>query len=228
MLEFRNVSKRFGRVVALEDVSFTINDGEFALLIGPSGAGKTSILRLLIREFTPTEGEIIFDEILVHKLKKREIPYLRQQIGSIFQDFKLLPTLTVAENIQLPLSVKGIPRSEWRERVIHVANLVNIPEKLDLFPAQLSGGELQRATIARALITNPKIIFADEPTGNLDWETAEGIFNLLKKINAEGKTIIVTTHNQEVIKEHKGRIIELKNGKVVHDSITKKKHGDTH
>lgn len=223
MLEFKNVNKRFGQITALSDVSFRIEDGEFVLIIGPSGAGKTSILRLLMHEFSPTSGEIYLDETPIHKLKKREIPKLRQQVGSVFQDFKLLSPHTIAENIELALAVKSVPREEWKDRVNHVAALVGITERLNLFPSQLSGGELQRASIARALVVNPKLIFADEPTGNLDWETAEGIVKLLTKINEEGKTVIVTTHNRDIIKEHKGRVIEMKDGAIYKDS-SKKHH----
>lgn len=226
MLEFRSVTKRFGDITALEDVSFQIEDGEFVLLIGPSGAGKTSILRLLVREVTPTEGEIMLDDLAIHKLRKRDVPKLRQQVGAVFQDFKLLPTQTIEENISLALAVKGVPHAEWAERVHHVASLVGIVDRLHLFPSQLSGGELQRASIARALVINPKLIFADEPTGNLDWETAEGIMKLLTRINEEGKTVIVTTHNNDIIKEHKGRVIEVKKGKITKD--TKHKHEKTH
>lgn len=225
MLEFKSVTKRFGQITALENVSFVIEDGEFVLVIGPSGAGKTSILRLVMHEFAPTEGEIFLDEIAVHNLKRSQVPALRQQVGAVFQDFKLLPTNTIAENISLALSVKGIPQSEWDDRVMHVADLVGIADRLHLFPSQLSGGELQRASIARALVINPKIIFADEPTGNLDWETADGIMKLLSKINAEGKTVIVTTHNRDIIKEHQGRVLEVKKGALVKDTKhTKKNH----
>ena len=214
MLEFKSVTKRFGDITALEDVSFKVEDGEFVLIIGPSGAGKTTVLRLLIHEFAPTEGEIFLDELSVHELKKKDVPALRQQVGAVFQDFKLLPTHTISENISLALAVKGVPSQEWDDRVTHVATLVGIADRLSLFPSQLSGGELQRASIARALVINPKLIFADEPTGNLDWDTAEGIIKLLSKINEEGKTVIVTTHNRDIIKEHKGVVIEMKKGKI--------------
>lgn len=225
MLEFKNVNRSFGDIVALDDISFKIEDGEFLLLTGPSGAGKTTILRLLIHEFPVTDGEIYLDDTAVHSIRRSQIPYLRQQIGAVFQDFKLLPTQTIRENMELALAVKKIPQNEWEDRVSHIANLVGLPDRVSLFPSQLSGGELQRASIARALITNPKLIFADEPTGNLDWETASDIMELLKKINEEGKTVIVTTHNKEIIDTHKGRVIELKKGKIVHDISKKnKKH----
>ncbi len=217
MLSVSNVTKKFGSIVAVNDVSFQVEDGEFVLLVGPSGAGKTTILKLLASQFPPTNGEIVLDGTPVHKLKKNQIPSYRRSIGIVFQDFRLLPTMTIAENITLPLAVHKVDRKEWATRVMHVASLVGIADRLNLFPSQLSGGELQRAAIARALITNPKIILADEPTGNLDWKTASDIVNLLNKINKEGKTIIVSTHNQEIIKSHEGRVISIESGSVVVD-----------
>jgi cell division transport system ATP-binding protein len=215
MLEFKNVSKTFGAIQALEDLSFTIESGEFVFIIGPSGAGKTSVLKLLIHEYPPTTGEIILDGNRIDNLKAKDVPLLRQQLGIVFQDFKLLPTRTVGENIELALAVKKVDKKEWSERVKHVLSLVGLSERESLFPSQLSGGELQRAAIARALVINPSLIFADEPTGNLDWETADGIMDLLVKINAEGKTVIVTTHNMEIIEKLKKRVIALSKGKLV-------------
>jgi len=221
MLKFISVNKQFGDITALEDVNFRIDDGEFVFLTGPSGAGKTTLLKLLIREFAPTSGEIYYGDWAVHELRKKEIPHLRQSIGSVFQDFQLLDQRTVRENVQVALAVKNIPKHEWNDRVEHVLKLVGLGDRIDLFPSQLSGGELQRAVIARALVVNPDLIFADEPTGNLDWETTAQIMELLEKINQEGKTIIVTTHNKEVVDKMKKRVIELKGGKVVHDSHPK-------
>ena len=215
MLEFKNVSKTFGAIQALEDLSFTIESGEFVFIIGPSGAGKTSVLKLLIHEYPPTTGEIILDGNRIDNLKAKDVPLLRQQLGIVFQDFKLLPTRTIGENIELALAVKKVDKKEWSERVKHVLALVGLSEREHLFPAQLSGGELQRAAIARALVINPSLIFADEPTGNLDWETADGIMDLLVKINAEGKTVIVTTHNMEIIEKLKKRVIALSKGKLI-------------
>lgn len=215
MLEFKNVSKTFGAIQALEDLSFTIESGEFVFIIGPSGAGKTSVLKLLIHEYPPTTGEIILDGNRIDNLKAKDVPLLRQQLGIVFQDFKLLPTRTIGENIELALAVKKVDKKEWSERVKHVLSLVGLSEREHLFPAQLSGGELQRAAIARALVINPSLIFADEPTGNLDWETADGIMDLLVKINAEGKTVIVTTHNMEIIEKLKKRVIALSKGKLI-------------
>lgn len=222
MLKFISVSKQFGDIKALEDVSFRIDEGDFVFLTGPSGAGKTTLLRLLIHEYPPTSGEIYFGDWQVHNLRKREVPHLRQAIGSVFQDFQLLDYRTIRENIEVPLAVKKISRNEWDDRVEHVLRLVGLEDRIDLFPSQLSGGEQQRAVIARALVVNPDLIFADEPTGNLDWETTEQIMELLQKINDEGKTIIVTTHNKAIVDKMKKRVIELKGGKIAHDSHPKK------
>lgn len=217
MVEFKNVSKSFGSIQALSDISFSIDEGEFVFISGPSGAGKTTILRLLIGQFKPTSGEIIFDDIKVHKMKKSEVPKLRQSIGTVYQDYRLLPERTIRENIEVALAVKGVPDKQWRERVDQVLNVVGLADRAKLFPAQISGGELQRASLARALVINPKVILADEPTGNLDWKNAEGMIELFEKINKEGKTLIVTTHNQAILDKSKKRIIKLENGEVTHD-----------
>lgn len=223
MLKFSNVSKQFGNIQALDDVSFEIDPGEFVFITGPSGAGKTTLLRLLIREFLPTSGEIVFDEFEVHNLKNKHIPSLRQNIGSVFQDFRLLPERTVKENTEVALAVKKVARDEWDDRVNHVLKLVGLAARANLFPSQLSGGEEQRAALARALIINPKLIFADEPTGNLDWKTAGEIAELLAKINEEGKTVIVTTHNRDIVKNLGKRVIEIDKGKVSGDTGKKDK-----
>ncbi len=183
--------------------------------MGPSGSGKTTILKLLLREVLPTSGEVIFDGQASSQLKKKEIALLRQKIGIVFQDFRLLPERTVRENIQVALAVKGIKKEEWEERVDDVLKLVGLFDKGDLFPSQLSGGEIQRTCLARALVVNPQVIFADEPTGNLDWETAESIVNLLLKANKKGKTIIVASHHKVIISKLKKRVIELKEGRII-------------
>ena len=217
MIEFENVGKTFGRISALQDVTFKVNDGEFVFIIGPSGAGKTTLLRLILREYKPTSGMIKVDGTDITKIKKRDIPSLRQKIGTVFQDFKLLPERTIRENIEVALAIKNVNKLEWTNRVNQVLKLVGLEERADLFPAQISGGEIQRVSIARALVVNPVLIFADEPTGNLDWETGDAIMDLLVKINKEGKTIIVTSHNRPIIKKYGKRIIEMKDGKVIKD-----------
>lgn len=214
MLKVQNVSKSFGTIVALEDISFDLEPGEFAFLTGPSGAGKTTLLRLILRELLPDTGEIYLEDQDITRLRPREVPLLRQQIGTVFQDFKILPERTVRENIEVALAVIGLPKNEWNDRVDHVANLVGLLSRVELFPSQLSGGELQRVSLARALVVNPKIILADEPTGNLDWETSERIMQLFEKINEEGKTILMATHNQNILDKMKKRIIKVENGKV--------------
>src|SRR5581483_2830610 len=192
MIEFKNVTKSFGSIKALNDVSFKIDKGEFVFIVGPSGSGKTTVLRLLVGEFKPTAGSIVFDGEDISNISRGKIPSLRQQVGVVFQDFKLLREKTIGENIEIALAIKGVPREEWESRRNQVLKLVGLANRANLFPAQLSGGEMQRVAIARALVVDPKVIFADEPTGNLDWETGEIIMSILDKINKSGKTIIVT------------------------------------
>lgn len=222
VLEFKKVSKSYGDIQAVKDISFSIEEGEFVFITGPSGAGKTTIMKLLLRQVRPSSGEIYLEDWEVHKIKRSKIPKLRQEIGSVFQDFKLLQEKTIRENAMVALAIEKVPQNEWKNRINHVMDLVGLSERSDLFPSQLSGGELQRATLARALVSNPKIVFADEPTGNLDWETAEGVMNLLLKINKEGKTVIVTTHHRKIVEEFGKRVIKMKQGQIVSDGNGKK------
>lgn len=226
MVEFRNVSKSFGKIQALSDISLKIDEGEFVFIVGPSGAGKTTLLRLLLAQTRPSSGQIVFDGKEIQKIKSGDIPYLRRKIGVVFQDFKLLPERTLRENVEVPLAVKGIPKTEWVPRVDQVLKLVGLDSRSEMFPSQLSGGELQRVSLARALVVNPKVIFADEPTGNLDWETADAIMDLLVRINKEGKTLIVTSHNQNIIDKVGARIVEIRDGRIVSD--TKATHHKRH
>ncbi len=214
MISFHNVTKNFGSINALDNVSFDIKEGEFVFLTGPSGAGKTTILKMILREMLPDSGTVLFDNVDVTKLSESDIPKLRQQMGIVFQDFKVLQERTVTENVEVALAVSNVPQNEWNSRVNHVLKLVGLSNRSRLFPSQLSGGELQRASLARALVINPKLILADEPTGNLDWKTAEGIMELLEKINKEGKTIIMATHHEGIIKHAKHRVVELVDGKI--------------
>ncbi len=218
MLEFKSVSKNFGSISALSDISFYIPPGEFVFIVGPSGAGKTTLLKLIIRDITPSSGEILFDGKELSNLKKKEIPHLRQSIGAVFQDYKLISGRTVFENVEVALAVKKVPKEEREARVEQVLKLVGLTERATLFPSQLSGGELQRASLARALVVNPKLIFADEPTGNLDPKTAEGIIELLLKINEEGKTVLVSTHSKDLVSKLRKRVLELEGGKLIKDS----------
>jgi cell division transport system ATP-binding protein len=212
VIHFDKVTKKFGSLTALDDVSFQIEDGEFVFITGPSGAGKTTMLKLILGEISPGSGEVVVDGINVKNLMEKELPFFRQKIGIVFQDFKVLPERTVSENVEVALAVTGVPESEWSERVKHVLKLVGLSRQAELFPSQLSGGELQRVSLARALSVNPKFILADEPTGNLDWETADSIIQLFEKINKEGKTIIMATHNLEIIKKYKKREIHIVGG----------------
>lgn len=214
MLEFKNVTKSFGGVSALEKASFKIEKGEFVFITGASGAGKTTIIKLILGELVPDSGEVLVDGEDVGKIDPSSLPSFRQQIGTVFQDFKVLPERTISENVEVALGVIGLPESSWDERVKHVLKLVGLSTKGNVFPSQLSGGELQRVSLARALVVNPKIILADEPTGNLDWETSDSIMDIFEKINKEGKTIIMATHNEEIVKKRRKRIIHLKDGKI--------------
>ena len=209
MLQVKNVTKRFGNIVALKSISFEVKPGEFVFITGASGSGKTTLLRLIMRELIPDEGGIFLDGIDITKLPRKKIPRYRQQIGVIFQDFKVLSEKTVRENVEIALAVIGAPQKEWKGRVNQVLKLVGLSKKVNLFPSQLAGGELQRVAIARALVVNPKIVLADEPTGNLDWDTAENIMKLFEIINKEGKTLLVATHHKLFVQKMKKRTIEL-------------------
>lgn len=215
MIKFKHVSKSFGAIHALEDISFEVGKGEFVYITGPSGAGKTTILNLIIKEYKPDSGEIDFDGADITKLPEEQIPGYRQKIGVVFQDYKLLNERTVRENVEVALAVAGILEETWTSRVNQVLKLVGLQERAELFPNQLSGGEIQRASLARALVVNPKIILADEPTGNLDWETADVIMELLDRINKEGKTVIMATHNMMIVDKFKRRNIKIKAGRIV-------------
>jgi cell division transport system ATP-binding protein len=215
MIRLDSVTKHFGEITAVEDVSFEVNEGEFVFIMGPAGAGKTTILKLLLREYTPDKGHIYFDKVDITLLKNKEIPTFRQKIGVVFQDYKVLGERTVRENVEVPLAVIKVPQEEWKARVDTILELVGLSKRSEMFPAQLSGGELQRVSLARALIVNPKLLLADEPTGNLDWDTAEAIVELFEKINKEGKTVIMVTHNKTIVDKLKKRVIELKDGKIV-------------
>jgi len=214
IIEFKNVTKKFGSITALSNVSFQIKKEDFVFLTGPSGSGKTTILKLILGEILPDNGEVLIDGVDVAKLRLKDLPLFRQKIGIVFQDFKVLPERTVRENVEVALAVIAVPQKEWLERVKHVLKLVDLSKKENHFPSQLSGGELQRISLARALSVNPILILADEPTGNLDWEMSNSIMKLFDKINKEGKTIVMATHNVEILKKYKNRTIHLVNGSV--------------
>ena len=214
IVKFSNVTKKFGSIVALSDASFEIEKGEFVFITGPSGSGKTTILKLILGEIIPDAGTITVENINVGNLDSNNLPLFRQKIGTVFQDFKVLNERTISENVEVALAVIGLPEESWDERTRHVLKLVGLSRQTNLFPSQLSGGELQRVSLARALSVNPKILLADEPTGNLDWDTSDSIMDIFEKINNEGKTIIMATHNKEIVKRLKKRIIHLEGGKI--------------
>lgn len=215
IIKFERVTKKFGEIVALKEVTFAVREGEFVFITGPSGAGKTTINKLILREFLPTSGSIIIDEADLVKLPSGRLCQLRRKIGMVFQDFKLLSDRTVFENVALPLEVTKRGGKEIREEVGEILDLVGLADRIDLFPAQLAGGELQRVCLARAIVASPKIVLADEPTGNLDPATSWQIMKLLKKINKLGTTVIMSTHNVDIVNSLRERVIKLEKGKVV-------------
>lgn len=220
MIELRGVTKKFGlSSIALLNIDLNIKEGEFIFIVGPTGSGKTTLLRLLTREILPTEGVIVIDNEDLAKLKGDKINHLRRKIGVVFQDFKLLADRTVFENVALPLEISGLNQHDVYKRVESILEIVDLIKQKNLFPVQLSGGEMQRAALARAIVCEPKIILADEPTGNLDPATGWGIIKLLKDINKKNNiTIIMATHNAEVVNSLGKRVIRLEAGKIIKDS----------
>lgn len=218
MIVFSSVSKKFGSSFALEDVSLEIKQGEFVFIVGASGAGKSTLLRSLTREFLPTSGKITVGNTDLAKIKNNDVPLFRRKTGVVFQDFKLLDDRTVFENVALTLEVRGKSDEEIAKAVEHILKLVEIWDKRNLFPRQLSGGEAQRTAIARAIAGKPDIVLADEPTGDLDPKTAWGVIQLLNEINSWGTTVVMATHNQEIVNTLKKRVITLKKGKIAGDN----------
>lgn len=219
MIYFNGVTKKYNNTedLSLENVSFTISQGEFVSIVGHSGAGKTTLTKLILAEEHPTDGGIFYHSTDIHKLNKKELTNFRRKVGTVFQDFRLLPNKTAYENIAFAMEATGKTEDEIREDVPHVLELVDLANKANHFPHQLSGGEKQRLAIARAIITQPEIIIADEPTGNLDPVNTAEVVNILKKINYLGTTIILTTHNKNVVDQLKKRVITLENGKIIRD-----------
>lgn len=219
MLLFEKVTKKYDKdITALEDIEFNIDEGEFSFLVGPSGAGKTTILRLLIREELPTSGNILFEDIEVPVLPRKFLPAYRQRLGVVFQDIKLLPTKNLVENISFTLEILGKDRKEIKETLDYLLELVNLEDRRELFPHQLSGGEKQKAAIARALASSPDMLIADEPTGNLDPDNALEILNILKTINETGTTVFVISHDRDIVDKMKTRVIRLEDGKIISDT----------
>jgi cell division transport system ATP-binding protein len=202
---------------ALRGISVRIDRNEFVYLVGPSGAGKSTFMKLIYREEVPSKGQLSVNGFNIGKLKQRKIPYVRRNIGVIFQDFRLLPKLSAYENVAFAMEVIEAPRRVIKKRTMEVLDLVGLRSKHGSLPAQLSGGEQQRVAIARAIVNNPSVIVADEPTGNLDPETSWGIMNLLEEINFRGTTIVMATHNRDIVNSLRKRVIAIENGVIVRD-----------
>ena len=219
MITFENVSKVYKTSTrpALDDVSFEIEDGEFVFLIGPSGSGKSTFLQLMVRETNVSSGDIHFDNFHVNALKGRQINQLRQSIGYVFQDFRLLPKLNVYQNVAFALEVIGKKKSKIDKAVPEVLEMVGLGSKQHRMPHELSGGEQQRVAVARAFVNRPKLVLADEPTGTLDPGTATEILSLLTQINRRGTTVVMSTHNARAVNDARQRVLELHNGKLVRD-----------
>lgn len=218
MIEFKNVTVVYDKdIVGLDNVSFKINDGEFVFLVGKTGAGKSSAIKLLTGEIRPTGGDIIVDGIVVNTLKRSKIPYLRRAQGVVFQDFRLLPNKTVFENVAFAMEIIGKSKKEIRRKVPKILALVGLDERANNYPNEISGGEQQRVSIARALVNSPSLIIADEPTGNLDVETSQEVMNLFDKINKMGTTIVMVTHSEKIVNDMCKRVIQLEGGIVVRD-----------
>ena len=220
MVELKDVSVTYSSGVdALNHVSLKINDGDFAFVVGSSGAGKSTMIKLLLKEIDATEGRVIVNGYVLSRLRRRKIPELRRTIGIVFQDFRLIPTMTVYENIAFVLRVIDAPAKYIRKRVPYVISLVGLQAKANNYPDELSGGEKQRVAIARALVNDPKLIIADEPTGNIDPRMSIEIMNLLLKINKLGKTVIVVTHEKGLVDYYKQRVVSLKDGRIFEDRV---------
>jgi cell division transport system ATP-binding protein len=223
MIRFENITKSYGDdVVVLEDIDLTIEPGEFVSLVGQSGAGKSTLLKLIYAEEEPTLGEVYFDNRPLSGIARKHLPFLRRNIGTVFQDFKLFPQKTVFENIAYALEVYGKTNEEINEEVPQILDIVRLSDKTHKFPKQLSGGEQQKVALARALIHQPKVIIADEPTGNLDPIATQEIIDLLLEINKIGTTVVLATHNKAIVDSLGRRVITLDKGRVAHDEINGK------
>ncbi|GAB7387985.1 cell division ATP-binding protein FtsE [Bacillaceae bacterium] len=218
MIEMVDVWKTYPNgTSALKGINIKIDKGEFVYVVGPSGAGKSTLMKLIYREEKPTKGQIFLNQFNISRLKERQIPRVRRSVGVIFQDFKLLPRLTVYENVAFAMEVIEAPRNKIKPRVMEVLELVKLKHKARALPDELSGGEQQRVAIARALVNNPGLLIADEPTGNLDPETSWGIVKLLEEINDRGTTVVMATHNREIVNTLRKRVIAVEDGRIVRD-----------
>lgn len=219
MIDFEHVTKIYKRsdTPALEDIDFHVDDGEFVFLVGHSGAGKSTLLKLILREELPTEGRVMVDGKDVARLRRGKVPFLRRQMGIIFQDFRLIPTMTVYENIAFAMHVTNIGRRQIKERVPYMLELVHLEDKANVYPEFLSGGEQQRVAVARALAHAPKLVIADEPTGNIDPELSLEMMELLERVSGMGITVLVVTHEHELVHRFHRRVVTLKDGRIVSD-----------
>jgi cell division transport system ATP-binding protein len=218
MIVFENVRKVYDpNVVALEDASFVIEKGEFVFLVGPSGSGKSTMVRLLLKELEPTSGRIVVSGRDLGRLRRSKVPQLRRNIGCVFQDFKLLPNRTASENVAYALKVQGEGHNAIRRKVPEVLGLVGLTHKTNSYPDELSGGEQQRVSIARAFVNHPPLLVCDEPTGNLDPDTSVGIMQLLYRINRSGTTVLMATHDREMVDKMRRRVIALDDGRIARD-----------
>jgi cell division transport system ATP-binding protein len=218
MIVFQNVTKVYEpNVTALHDVSFVIEKGEFVFIVGASGSGKSTLIRLLLKEIEPTTGRIMVGGRDLTRLRRSKVPLLRRNVGCVFQDFKLLPSRTAAENVAYALKVQGENRNAIRRKVPEVLNLVGLSHKMNSLPDELSGGEQQRVSIARAFVNHPPLLICDEPTGNLDPDTSVGIMQLLYRINRSGTTILMVTHDREMVDKMRKRVIGLEEGRLARD-----------
>lgn len=218
MIKFKNISKMYeNNVKALTDINIEIKAGEFVFLVGPSGSGKSTFIKMLLKEVEPTSGEVIVGNAELSKLSRKSIPYFRRKIGMVYQDFKLIPTLNIYENVAFAMKVVEASSKDIRRRVPMVLSLVGLSHKYKMFPNELSGGEQQRVSLARAIVNNPSLLIADEPTGNLDPETAKEIMELLDDINRAGTTILMATHAKEIVDNMQKRVIAIEGGRIVRD-----------
>lgn len=217
IVKFENVGKKYGSTVAISDVNLEVEPGEFVFLVGPSGAGKSTLLRLVAKEYSPSSGKILVFDKDIADINSSQLPFYRRKLGFVFQDFKLLDDRTVFENVAIALEVRGKADEEINKEVEKILKLFEIWNKRNLFPNQLSGGEAQRTAIARAIIGKPDILLADEPTGDLDPQTSWGVIQLLNEINSWGTTVLMATHNVEIVNTLKRRVVSIRDGKVIKD-----------
>lgn len=230
MIQFEHVSKVYetqnDENVALEDINIQIEEGEFVFVLGHSGAGKSTFLKLMLMEEKPTEGKVFINGQDLTRLRRRKVPYMRRQMGVVFQDFRLIPTMTVYENVAFAMRVTNIPEKKIASRVPYVFSLVGLSEKMDKYPDELSGGEQQRVALARALVHSPQLIIADEPTGNIDPELSIEMMELLSAINSVGITVVVVTHEHELARHFSKRVITIDHGNVIDDSLNRQESGE--